>query len=130
MTKERLKEYRILKLEAAQLEAELLELLNSSEVAGGALDGMPKGTDISDPTAKRAVKSVNLYALLNKKLLEINTRRQEIEKIIEKLEAVERVLMRERYINGKNWEEVSAFLNYGLAHTHRLHKRALRVISN
>ena len=129
MTKERLKEYRFLKLEAAQLEAELLELLNASDIGGGALDGLPKGGELADLTAKRAIASVELYALLNKKSFELLKRRAEVESFIEELEGVERVLMRERYVYGKRWEDVMMTIGYGWSRMHDVHSRILRRVS-
>jgi len=126
VTKERLKRYRDLVREEAQLEAELLERAGSSGIGGGALDGMPRGGELSDLTARFAIENVELYAMLTKKRMEIVKERRAIEDFIEELEPVERVLMRERYISGKKWEEVMLVIGYGWHQTHRIHGKVLK----
>lgn len=43
---------------------------------------------------------------------------------------VGRELMRLRYIDGADWTEVAATINYERAQTHRVHARALAKIKN
>jgi len=125
MTKERLKEYRDLLLEYTQLESELTEHLESSLIGGAALDGLPKSDKLADLTAELATKSIELYAALVAKKLEVMRLRLEIEECIEGLEVRERTLMRARYIEGKEWEEVCVEIKYSWAQTHRLHSKIL-----
>lgn len=49
-----------------------------------------------------------------------------IEEAIETLDYTERQLMRLRYIEGKEWHQVSRLINYSDQQTHRIHARALR----
>ena len=126
MTKERLKEYRALKHEEAQLEQELRELLESSYIGGVVLDGMPKAGGLGDITSKLACETVMLYGRLNKKKLEAVRMRNEIEDCFEILDAEERTLMREKYIYGKNWEQVCIVVNVSWRTAHRIHIVALK----
>ena len=128
MTKERLKQYRFLVLETAQLEQELLEHLNSSYIGGAVLDGAPKGGGISDTVPKLAIESIKLYAMLTAKRNDAARLRREIEECIEGLEPRERTLMRERYIFDKTWEQVCVAINETWRTTHRLHSNILKAI--
>jgi len=128
MTKEQLKEYRALVLESEQLESELNTHLNSSYIGTSIMDGLPKGSELSDTTAKLAIKTIELYAMFNAKKLEIITLRKEIEVCIDKLSPLERVLMRERYILGKDWEEVCVAINYSWRQAHRLHSKIITTL--
>jgi DNA-directed RNA polymerase specialized sigma24 family protein len=129
MTKERLKQYRLLVLEAAQLEQELLEHLNSSYISGAVLDGVPRGNKVSDTVPKTAIESIELYAMLTAKKNDAARLRREIEECIAGLEPRGRTLMRERYIFGKTWEEVCVEINETQRTTHRLHSSILKVLS-
>ena len=128
MTKERLKQYKTLRLEEAQLEQELLEHLNSSLIGSAVLDGMPKAGRLADTTASLAMESIRIYARLNAKKLEAVRLRKEIEDCIEGLPGNQRVLMRERYILGRSWEEICLILGYEWRNVHYMHSRALKTL--
>ena len=129
MTKERLKKYEVLLLEEKQLEEELRELLNISNVGSVALDGMPKSGELADTTAQLATDTVMLYARLNSKRIEIVRLRNEIEDCIEALLEEERILMRERYIRGRTWEEVCVVVNMSWRKAHRMHSDILKKLA-
>jgi len=129
VTKERLKEYIALKREIAQFEIELAELLDASAVNRSVLTGLPNVGGLSDKTARFAMESVRLYAILNSKKLKAVNLCEEIENCIESLPALERTLMRERYILGKDWEEVCCSIGYSWRQTHRLHGKILKKIN-
>ena len=127
MTKERLKEYRHLKIEEEQLERQLLEHMDKSLVGGARLTGLPKGGEIADTTAQLAVESVEMYAMLLAKRLEIAGMRKEIEEWIEGLEdSCERVLMRSRHIEGKSWEDICVIMGYSRRNILYLHSKILK----
>jgi hypothetical protein len=128
LTKEKLKDYRTLRIEITQLEQDILEHINSSYLGGSVIDGQPRGSNISDITANLALESLQLYAMLNSKKLDAVRLRKEIEVCIETLTTLERVLMRERYIMGKEWEEVCITLGYSWRQTHRIHGHILNKI--
>jgi len=128
MTKERLKQYRFLVLEAAQLEQELLEHLNSSYIGGTVFDGVPKSGGISDTVPKLAIGSIKLYAMLTAKKNEAVRLCKEIEECIAGLEPRERTLMRERYIFDKGWEEICVIIGYSWRQIHNIHARILKKI--
>lgn len=49
----------------------------------------------------------------------------EIEKAIDSLNAIERELIRARYVDGMEWEDVASHIGYSWQQTHRIHAKAL-----
>jgi len=125
MTKNQLKQYKILKLEAVQLEQELLEHLDSSMTGSAVLTGMPKGTQMPDIVPEFVHRSEKMYDRLMKKKDEALRLCKEIEGCIEELGPLERALMRARYVECKEWEQICIDINYSLRQTHRLHTNIL-----
>ena len=109
MTKEQLRQYRSIKVEISQIERRIIEL-----------EHLGHDEDIVQPLR-------NLY---REKLAELIEGQLTIEKAIESLTPTERELMRMRYIDGADWTEVAATINYEWAQTHRVHARALAKIKN
>lgn len=55
--------------------------------------------------------------------------RYEIKGIIEKVsDPMQRLILEERYVNLKRWEDIAADNNYSWNHVHRIHGKALKVI--
>lgn len=99
MTKERLRQYRNLKLEERQLK----EQGNSIEAQGNAA----------------------LQAFYRKNLSELTEELLAIEIAIASLDAPARTLLRDYYINGLTWEAVAERNHYSEAQCHRIHADAL-----
>lgn len=128
MTKARLKHYRNNKKEMEQLKARLVELETAlyypkiphlTDMPGG---GKPEGNAQED----LAIHHIELQALYNTKLAELQAEQLEIEKAIEGLPQTERMLMRYRYLDGLKWEEVCVKMGYSWTQTHEHHGRALQ----
>lgn len=111
MTKEQLRQYRSIKIETSQIERRIEEL-----------ERMGHRTD-------REI-ILPLQDLYREKLTNLIVEQLRIEKAIEGLNPTERELMRLRYIDGVDWTEVAATINYEWAQTHRVHARALAKIKN
>lgn len=109
MTKEQLRQYRSIKIETSQIERRILEL-----------ERIGQSFDVVHP----------LRDLYREKLEALTEGQLKIEKAIEALNPTERELMRLRYIDGADWTEVAATINYEWAQTHRVHARALAKIKN
>lgn len=109
MTKEQLRQYRSIKIETSQIERRIEEL-----------ERYKADLEITQP----------LRDLYQKKLRVLMDGQLKIEKAIESLNPTERELMRLRYIDGADWTEVAATINYEWAQTHRVHARALAKIKN
>lgn len=109
MTKEQLRQYRSIKIETSQLERRIIEL-----------ETLGHDDDIVQP----------LRDLYREKLSTLVDGQLRIEKAIADLNPTEREVMRLRYIDGVDWNEVSETIHYEWAQTHRVHSRALAKIKN
>lgn len=108
MTKEQLRQYRSIKIETSQIERRIEELERLGH------------EDITKPLQETYREKLGT-------LIEVQLK---IEQAIEALNPTERELMRLRYIDGADWTEVAATINYEWAQTHRVHARALAKIKN
>lgn len=129
MTKERLRKYQEIKRERVQLQQRLEEVeaaLYSPKAQPPT--GMP--FSVSKPEGSALENLSNYHMELQEryraKLDELAAEQLEIEKAIEPLDAVFRMLLRYRYIDGLKWEEVCIKMNYSWRQTHYLHGRALQ----
>lgn len=124
--KRQLHSYRELETERLQLLDELqrLEVLMDAP-CGSNWDGMPHGTDISNPVANMVAKKVTLENHYRTKLTETIVAQAAIEALIMGLDPIERCLARLRYIEGLQWESVCYRMNYSWRQVHRIHGRLL-----
>lgn len=121
MDKSKLKQYRILRKEIEQLEAEKADYYH---IPATKITDMPKAhkqKDLSDITPNLLF----LQAKIDKKIKEYTVLRAEIEDSITCLQPVERVLMRLRYIEGLTWEQVAVEMHYSYKWVCVLHGRIL-----
>ena len=110
-------------------------------------DGQPHGTAMGDPTGAKATKladSINAKRdELKNKLLELEyeqvqlhsalwSRRMDVLNTIEKIFSADEpitktyyILLTERYIDGKTWEQIAVDIGYTIRHVWRLHGEAL-----
>ena len=107
MDKHRLKVYREMRQEAEQI-AEL------------------RGVVCSLRTDRRKDLCDRVDRLLAEKRRHLLVELEEIERAIDALESRERLILRDHYINGLTWEEVSCRRHYSLQHVHRIHAEALK----
>lgn len=124
--KRRLNSYRDLEDERCQILDELhrLETLMAAP-SGSNWDGMPRGSDVSNPVENMAHRHIKLEQLYRTKLADLTAAQKDIEHLVEGLEPTERCLARFRYINGLRWEDVCDKMNYSWRQTHRIHGRLL-----
>jgi DNA-directed RNA polymerase specialized sigma24 family protein len=125
MTKEELKEYRGICLELRRLNDERIKWRARAEhstrppslapAIGGQHDPMPLIVDRLSEIKER------MERLRSRKR---DTARR-IERFISKLPYNQKSVIRERYLEGRNWEDVAEYLAYDLRWVHRLHENAL-----
>lgn len=120
--KARLLNYLDIKAERRQIELELKRL---TDPKGTNWDGMPRGSGGGDVMAGIVAKRDALRRKYEAKLEELTAAQTEIEETIDGLEPKERRLMRYRYIDGLEWEEVCVKMCYSWRQTHRLHSAIL-----
>lgn len=110
MTKEQLRSYQAIKKEKRHIEQMLRILEKRPESEQESMQPLRK--------------------LYREKLDALVVLQESIEKAIDSLGPVERELFRCRYIDGLEWHQVSAKINYSLPQTHRIHKSALIKLNN
>lgn len=120
--KERLLSYLDIKAERRQIEREIARL---ADPKGTNWDGMPRGSVGGDVMAGIVAKRDALRRKYEAKLADLTAAQTEIEETIDGLEPKERRLMRYRYIDGLEWEEVCVKMCYSWRQTHRLHSAIL-----
>lgn len=130
MTKERLRNYQKIKREREQLLHQLEELeaaLYSPKIQQ--LTGMPSSAPAEgNPMENLAIHHIELQERYRAKLDEMAAELLTIEKAIEPLDPVLRVLLRYRYIYDLKWEDVCVKMNYSWRQTHNLHGKALAML--
>lgn len=128
-TKEYLKQYQKMMEEVRCLDVEIEELWTQLTSATSNNDGMPKGT-VQDRQTK-------LHAIMADKLQTKRSKKQVAEEIMaEVLETIDKVtdpnfrlILFERYIQDKNWEEIADHLGYVEEYVRgELHGKALNEI--
>ena len=126
MDKATLRQYQFLVKEIEQLEEEKLRL-SASLVGAVNITDMPHGSrKVEDRMAEVAVKMSDIAQMIADKLNQLYDLRQQIEQAIEELEPRERVLMRERYIEGKKWEQIAVDMGYCYMQICRIHGEILK----
>ena len=130
MTKERLRRYTIIKQEVEQLRQRLVEVEEvQSDPKIPRLALVPTGPVNSSPQENRMIHRIELQEMYRAKLDELASEQLAIEQAIEQLDPTARMLLRYRYIDGLQWEQVCVKMSYSWRQTHYLHGEALRQLS-
>lgn len=124
--KEYLWRYQNAKRKEAEINEEIMQLRIDKMVPSLVQDGMPHGSgggDLSGYAARLDELMRELYEQMEKKI----TIRLEISRKIEEMQdETESLLLRYRYIQGLNFEEIAVKMGYGYRHITRLHGWALQ----
>ncbi len=126
MTKEqvkrRLNSYRHAQMERRQILSRIMRLEDRLTAPGAPnYDGMPHGSGKSDALANGVAALADLRELYRAKEVELTQVLTDIEILIDRLEPVERLIARYRYIDGLQWEKICVKINYSWRQTHRIH---------
>jgi len=131
ITKEKLKEHYRLKQETVELEETIEKLqLQAQSVGATRITGAPAGSGSPDKITDNLARIEKLIQYYQQKLEKLLIQQKRIEEAIESLPANERLLMRYRYIDGMEWVDVAANMNYSWRQTHRMHARALEKLKD
>jgi DNA-directed RNA polymerase specialized sigma subunit len=124
---ERLKQYRHVVEEYKEI-LESHKFLNEkiTSVPTAVISDMPKSQSVfKDRIGDNLAWVEALRSIMARRITELI----KIEKAIDNVQdAVCRRVLRLRYIDGKQWEEVAVQMNYSWAQTHRIHSDALQQI--
>lgn len=129
MERETLRQYRAVKLEIAQLEGERMYWREAAGKCVRNPDSLGVRRGRNDPLPGILDKLSEIDAMLAERLKELCALRVRIEKAIEDLDGVERVLMRAHYLENKTWAAVADELGYTWRWVNKLHDRALEKLS-
>lgn len=130
MNKDFLRDFRIRNKEAQQLR----EQLNAMESRiydpkGQRLSKTPRGGSGGHTMDDLIIVHVQLQDQYRAALAEIERQQLEIEAAMQGLQPAERMVIRYRYIDLLNWEDVCSRMHYSWAQTHRIHAAALKALS-
>ena len=128
MTKAELCRYADLLKEKEDLQERIIRLDSARKSASvQVITGMPRAANgDNDKFGRGTAEMERLRKLYERKVRDIDAECAEIEKAIERLEPIERRLIRYRYIDCLTWEKICVKIGYSWANTHRLHKLILR----
>lgn len=127
--KEKLKQYRYMKQELEQLEDDLEEWRSKAEsIKSTQFDEIPCGSNASNDISDIITKIVELEQRRNDKLRVVLEEQRIIDELIDNLPERERVLIRKRYKEGKEWERICVEMNYSWRKTHYIHAGALKIL--
>lgn len=112
--------------ERQQLEEQLARLeATATAPKSQSLDGMPRGSGGGDVMVNIVAELIRLQDRYQANLAQLIAAQNRVENLIDRLDPLERSLMRSRYIKGQTWEEVCVELNYSWRQVHRIHGRIL-----
>ena len=122
-----LKQYQAIDRELRGIEEALARLRARLESpAMPKLSETPKGRKTeTDRLGNMVAKILELEALYNDKQNALIDIQRQLEEALERLDPMERTLMRLRYLQGLSWERVCADMSYSWNVVHRIHRVAL-----
>lgn len=128
--KRRLNSYRQIQMERRQILDRIMRL-EARLTAPGAqgLDGMPHGSGSGDAMVRGVAALADLRELYREKEIELTQALIDIEHLIDRLDPVERLIARYRYIDGMQWEKICVKINYSWRQTHRYHDGLLEKLA-
>ena len=123
--KEELLQYKYARKKVDETLEEYQKYKDRAEKMTSIISDMPRGTSSSDKVADNAVKMADLSAEYEKRWLEAENKKLEIEKNIDLVEEPYRILLHKRYVEGKTLEEISTLMNYSFDRVRHMHGEAL-----
>ena len=108
MTREELKQIYYINKEIKMWQRELDRLQCKSLIGGQSLDGMPKGSGMSDKVADLAIEKEEIREIINGKLAEIQVQRKRIMNYINGIEdSLLRQIMFLRNVSCMSWKQIA-----------------------
>ena len=127
MTEQDLKKYSNIKKELNQINERIQELEHAKySISSPIWSDMPAGGhgdhDKIGAMLTRIEEQTEMYWDKYKNLLDIQSN---IEASIEKLDPIERTVLRYKYFEGKTFEDIADIINYSFMTVRRIHKRSI-----
>lgn len=123
--KEELLQYKYAREKVEETLEEYQKYKDRAEKMTSIISDVPRGTSSSDKVADNAVEMADLSAEYEKRWLEAENKKLEIEKNIDLVEEPYRILLHKRYVEGKTLEEISTLMNYSFDRVRHMHGEAL-----
>lgn len=119
---ELLHEYRSLKKEIDDLDQRIVDVYqNSLFPKSSQITSMPRSPGYSNDGMNRIFEKIEeLAAIYLKKRADLMDKCVAIEAEIDGFPSVERRLLRYRYIDGKEWKDISKIMDYSVVQLHRI----------
>jgi len=124
MDKKALREYKALSAEADGLASEIQRLRGLTTTRTWP-DGQPRSNYAADRTAELVAQIADLVTIYEDKIKGLVERQKEIEHAINGLDSIERQVLRLRYINRLDWEDICEELCFSERQVFRIHFSAL-----
>lgn len=125
--KYRLQNYSKLQKEVNQLSEQVLTLRQRmySIKSSSDMSMVPASGGNNDKIASIVARVADLENMYLHKIDDLMQEQRDIEKIIENLEPIEKLLIRSRYIECNTWESICGIIGYSWKQTHRIHSKTL-----
>lgn len=107
------------------LEIELEQIDEMISLGSPILDDLPHGTDITDPTAKTALKLQENKEELLKKKGSCERFIKRLDKAIGLLPRTEFLVIKRRYILDQSWQDISIFMGFSQGHCKRIRRKGI-----
>lgn len=129
--KEFLRQYEHANRLALRCKIEYKTEMEKIDAIGSALagDGMPHGNGISRKTEDKAIRLAEKATKWKAAELDAIAKRQEVFELIYDIQGIEGEILIERYINLRKWEDICVIIHLSWRQTHRLHAKALAIVS-
>lgn len=111
--------------ELERLDNEVKDLEEERDMLSVKLDGMPRGSEISDRTGNLASKIADMYMDAINKRAEVWERRKAINELIDSLNSIHRKILYDHFIMNKTFEQIAVDMGYSFRHLMRLYNDAL-----
>lgn len=111
--------------ELERLDNEVKDLEEERDMLSVKLDGMPRGSEISDRTGNLASKIADMHMDAITKRAEVWERRKAINDLINSLNSVHRKILYDHFIMNKTFEQIAVDMGYSFRHLMRLYNDAL-----
>lgn len=105
-------------------ESEIQRTFGKATNKVSSLDGMPRSSGVSDKVGDNAVKLV----ALEKKKKSLESQKEYIIKILERLPAKEYGVIHRRYVRYMKLEDIAAEMNYSTVHVWRIEQKAFEIL--
>lgn len=105
-------------------ESEIQRTFGKATNKVSSLDGMPRSSGVSDKVGDNAVKLV----ALEKKKKSLESQKEYIIKILERLPTKEYGVLHRRYVRYMKLEDIAAEMNYSTVHVWRIEQKALEIL--